>query len=386
MTRSNTLSIAIIGAGPAGLTLARLLHVNGVKTTIFEREANSEARLQGGSLDLHPDAGQRALKESNLWDQFLRHSRPEGEALVIVDASGERQIDFKGTGEQRPEIDRKVLRQMLLDSLPAEYFRWGSNVRRVEGNGTIHFEDGVQTGFDLIVGADGAWSKVRPLVSPVKPFYSGIAGVEWTFENVEEDYPEISKMVGDGSYFIYGPNKRIAAQRNGEGRIKMYACFRAPESWVADARIDLKDTEEVRELLLQTFSEIQSIHLDLIRLAKEYVARPLYMLPVEEQWDSQPGVTLVGDAAHLMTPFAGRGVNLAMCDSLDLAHAILQTMDDIPKAIKSYEKLMLERSTKEKAVTVARMNMQFADDAPRPFVESVRARIDEYMKRSANGK
>jgi 2-polyprenyl-6-methoxyphenol hydroxylase-like FAD-dependent oxidoreductase len=76
--------VAIIGAGPGGLTLARLLQQNQILCTIYESEVRRDVRNQGGTLDLHRKAGQLALKEAGLLDQFRKHARPEGECAKIL--------------------------------------------------------------------------------------------------------------------------------------------------------------------------------------------------------------------------------------------------------------------------------------------------------------
>ena len=80
-----TPKIAIIGAGPAGCLLARLLHLAGIPTTVYEGEASPNYRSQGGSLDLHTNTGLAALREAGLWDEFQKHARYDGQYMAIVD-------------------------------------------------------------------------------------------------------------------------------------------------------------------------------------------------------------------------------------------------------------------------------------------------------------
>lgn len=164
--------IAILGAGPAGLILGRLLELAKIEYTIFEREATPLARgYQGGSLDIHVDDGQLALREAGLFDAFKEHAR-YGATNVIADKDGKvfakHDEDVEANG--RPEIDRKDLRQILLTSIPEVRVQWNRKVKQVvrsdDGSMEVHFEDGhTESGFRLVVGADGAWSKARSLVS-----------------------------------------------------------------------------------------------------------------------------------------------------------------------------------------------------------------------------
>lgn len=169
--------IAIVGAGPCGLTFARLLHNAGVDYVVFERDASPEptSRYQGGTLDVHGQTGQEALRRAGLHAEFEKLARRDATTMTVQDAHGNHRGTF-GEGRDAPEIDRLQLRQILLDSLPADRIRWGKALRSVQRDGqrkqsdptglVLHFTDGsTETGFRLVVGADGAWSKLRQLVS-----------------------------------------------------------------------------------------------------------------------------------------------------------------------------------------------------------------------------
>lgn len=163
-------SIAILGGGPSGLILARLLEINDIDYVIFERDESATAVTQGGSLDIHAGSGQLALKEAGLLDEFKAYARYDA-PTIIVDKHGSVALTL-GEGDEsgRPEIDRRDLRNLLLNSIPSEKIQWGSQVQSVkrgeDGSMSIHLSDSrVFPGFKLVVGADGAWSKVRPLVN-----------------------------------------------------------------------------------------------------------------------------------------------------------------------------------------------------------------------------
>ncbi|GME34897.1 putative zeaxanthin epoxidase [Neofusicoccum parvum] len=346
--------IAIIGAGPAGLTFARILHQNGVPTTIFDKETSPDMRRAlGGILDLHQDSGQSALKKAGLYEQFIKVANYDAEDFVLADKWGKCYIDIKDVERGRPEIDRSVLRQLLLDSIPPTYIRWDHHVQRVE-EGTIYFDNGSETGFDLIVGADGAWSKVRQVLSCVPPFYSGITGIELRLRNIDTNHPELSEMIGRGSYFAFGgkEGRVLMCQRQGDRSVRVYAFQRKPEQWITDSSIDFNNPVEVRNVLLkdyQTWSPKQKRLLEVCD--DDLIPRVLYMLPVGIRWPSKQCFTLIGDAAHLMTPFAGEGVNAALHDALDLAEAIIQNRDDLAVAVACYERGKFPRSEKTQKKT-----------------------------------
>lgn len=160
--------IAIIGAGPCGLTLARLLECKGIDYVIYERDESPDSNRAGGSLDIHAETGQHALREAGLIDEFKKYARYDDTVVTIADKHGKKLFQM-GQGRDAPEIDRKDLRKILLDAVPVEKINWGHTLKSVtigeEKKPVLHFDNGVVvSGFKLVVGADGAWSKVRSVV------------------------------------------------------------------------------------------------------------------------------------------------------------------------------------------------------------------------------
>lgn len=205
------------------------------------------------------------------------------------------------TMSNRPEIDRVLLRAMLLDSLVPGSVQWGmklSRVEQVQGADNertydLHFTNGhVATGFDIIVGADGAWSKVRPLVTDAKPFYSGISGLDVKLSSANTRHPDLGKRTGGGMCLTLGPNKGILAQRNGDGAVRCYAFMRAMESWDQDSGIDFGQMETAkREFVARYFGHWDQGAKDMVLRsdADSSVVRHLFMLPLGLTWCSRPG-------------------------------------------------------------------------------------------------
>ncbi|MFI7231495.1 FAD-dependent oxidoreductase [Nonomuraea angiospora] len=354
--------IAVVGSGPGGLTFARVLHRHDYPVTILERDPAPDARPPGGTLDLHQGLGQLALDKAGLLTEFQALSRPEGQAMRILDTAGTVLRDWQPRPDEQanPEIDRGQLRDLLLGALDVQ---WGRGVTEVvpgtRDGVLVHFADGRQETFDLVVGADGAWSRVRPAVSPVTPHYTGITVVETSLDDVDTRHPDLARLIGGGSVAVYGVNRTLVAQRNSGGHVKVYARFRAPLDW--HANLDLADAEAVRSSLLALFDGWAAPVLDLLHHGTAFVHRPLYVLPVAHTWTHVFGVTLLGDAAHLMPPL-GVGANLAMLEGAELAETIATGPGDLDKAVRAFEEQMWARAGRWAKITMAGLERLVSPD------------------------
>ncbi|MFJ6783047.1 FAD-dependent oxidoreductase [Streptomyces yangpuensis] len=350
MNTPTTARIAIVGAGPGGLTCARILQKHGISATVYDQDSGPQARDQGGTLDLHEDHGQIALREAGLLDDFLRISRPEGQEMRQMDhATGTMNLHVVPEADERfkPEIDRGQLRDLLLDSLQPDTVRWGHTLHSVEGPAqgprTLRFHDGSSIEADLVIGADGAWSKVRRAVSGATPQYTGVSFLEAWFHDVSSRHPDIAELVGQGSAAVADGERGLFAQRNSGDHVRVYIIQRVDVDWITAADLTPEDTEGIRALLLDRFAAWSPRLRQMLRDNDgPYVDRPLFALPVPHVWEHSPGITLLGDAAHLMPPL-GVGVNLAMLDACELALAVAQH-DTLDAAVHAYEKTMLPRS------------------------------------------
>ncbi|MEU8611334.1 NAD(P)/FAD-dependent oxidoreductase [Actinoplanes sp. NPDC048791] len=339
--------VTIIGAGLGGLVLARVLHLHGIPATVYEGEAAPTARAQGGLLDIHDYNGQLALREAGLIDRFRSLVLEGREASRFLGRDGTvlAEQGDDGTGG-RPEILRGDLRRMLLDSLPAGSIKWGHRVSGVaalgEGRHTVTFADGTTVVTSLLVGADGAWSRVRPLLSAATPEYTGMSAVETHLFDSETRHPATAKAVGQGAMYALAPGQGLLAHRERGGTLHSYVFVTEPQSWFA--AIDFTDAAVAAARIAQKFDgwapELTALITD---SDTPPVLRPLYTLPTEHRWDRVPGVTLLGDAAHLTAP-NGEGANLAMYDGSELAKAIAARPDDIEAALNEYEQAMFSRS------------------------------------------
>lgn len=357
-------TIAIVGAGLGGLALARVLHVKGMDAVVYERESSRDARDQGGMLDIH--SGQRALREAGLIDQFHAIARGEGQDMRLLQPDGTllHQEDTPDDAPlARPEVDRADLRALLLDSLPEDAVRWGRAFESA-GDGVLRFADGSSAAYDLLVGADGANSKVRALLTDARPAHIGQTMVEVGIPDIDRTYPDLAAMVGRGNYWALGDGVSFAAQRNGDGRVRIGISFYGTaEDWFATSGIPLADPAAARARLIELLPGWHPRFAALIEACDDTVVpRSIATLPTGLTWPSAPDVTLVGDAAHLMPP-VGEGANMALLDGALLALALAAHPGDFPAAVQEYEREMFERTSAAARMSTRIQEMLSAPDA-----------------------
>ena len=339
--------VTIIGAGLGGLTLARVLHVHGIPATVHEADSSPAARTQGGMLDIHDYNGQLALEAAGLMDEFHAIVLAGRQAMRVLDRDGTVLLDEAddGTGG-RPEVMRGELRRILLDSLPADTVRWGHKAIGTralgEGRHEVTFADGTTVVTDLLVGADGAWSRVRPLLSAATPEYGGTSFVETYLFDADTRHPAAAKAVGGGSMIAPSPGREIFAHRESGDTLHAYIALSEPQDWFA--AIDFTDAATAAARIAAEFEgwapELTALITDSDTAP---VLRSHFALPAEHRWDRVPGVTLLGDAAHLAVP-NGEGANLAMLDGAELGKALAAHPDDVEAALTEFEQAMFPRS------------------------------------------
>jgi 2-polyprenyl-6-methoxyphenol hydroxylase-like FAD-dependent oxidoreductase len=369
---STMVPTTIIGAGLGGLTLARVLHVHGIAATVYEADAAEEARTQGGQLDIHDYNGQLALKAAGLFDEFGRIIHEGGQAMRVLDPRGTVLLDQPDDGSAaRPEVLRGDLRRILLGSLPDGTVQWGRKIVGVhplgDGRHQLTFAVGSTVTTSRLVGADGAWSRIRPLVSKATPEYVGTSFIETYLFDADARHPASAKAVGPGAMLALALGKGIQAHREANGVLHTYVALTKPLDWFAG--IDFANPKEARARVAAEFDgwapELTALITD---GETDPVLRKIYALPSGHRWKRVPGVTLLGDAAHLSPP-DGDGANFAMYDGAELGKAIAAHQDDFEAALTHYEQDMFVRSAKAAVEAAETFALCFADkNAPQGVI------------------
>ena len=364
-------SVTVIGAGLGGLTLACVLHRHGVPVTVYEAESSPTARTQGGLLDIHEENGQFALQAAGLFEQFLDLVQPGAQAARVLAPDGSVLLDEPddGTGK-RPEVHRGDLRRLLLDALPADAVQWGRKVTAVRGLGDgrheVAFADGTTVTTSVLVGADGAWSRVRPLLSEARPEYVGTSFVETYLFDSDTRHPDSAKAVGGGAMAATTPGKGIQAHRESDGTLHTYVALTRPLEWFA--AIDFTDPAAAAARIAAEFDGWAPQLTALITDGDTPpVLRRLHALPCGHRWEHVPGATLLGDAAHLSPP-NGEGANLAMYDGAELGRAIAAHPGDVEAALLGYEQALFPRNAETAAEAVRDFELCFGETAPHGLI------------------
>lgn len=362
--------IAIVGGGPGGLTLARLLQQAGANIKVYERDANKEVRVQGATLDLHEESGLAALEKAGLTAAFKANYRPDADRTRIVDKHTHIVFDDHINNDRkanRPEIDRGPLRKILMDSLHPDTIVWDSQFIALQpenGGWQLQFKNGSSAWADIVVAADGANSRIRPYITDIKPFYVGMTVVEGAVADAATNIPVLYDLLKGGKIFAMGDSKSLILSSKGDGSIVFYTGCNTPEEWYRDSGIDFTSNEQVLNWFHNTFTGWHSDWDDLFRKAKSFTVRPQYCMPPDQAWTALPNLTMLGDAAHLMPPYAGEGVNMAMLDALELSICLLDdTFPDAATAIAHYEKQMCTRAGDVARLTLHQTEVLHAPDA-----------------------
>lgn len=341
--------IAIIGAGPVGLTMAKLLQQEGIGVKVYERDKDSKTRVSGGPLDLHKGSGQEAMKKAGLLQSYYEMSLPMGR--TVADEQAKVLFSKKPTAENQydnPEINRNDLRKLLLNSLANDTVVWdrkSTGLEEQNGKWLLQFENGTNATADFVIGANGGMSKARTYITDAEIEYTGTVMIQGDVFEPEVNCSELYQLCDNNILMTSDKSTLLVANpKNGSSLSYGITLKNSEESQTAvKDLLDSKDRESIINFLLKRCSNWHESYKQLFRSTASFVVLKTRRIPLEKPWknDRPLPITLIGDAAHIMPPFAGQGVNTGLLDALILSgNLIANEFETIEAAIKDYEQKM----------------------------------------------
>lgn len=338
--------VAIIGGGPVGLTIARLLQQKDVNVTVYERDFDAQTRIWGGTLDLHKGSGQEALKKAGLLENYYTTAIPMG--IIFADEQGNTLHTRKPTPENQydnPEINRNQLRKILLESLTPDTVAWNrklTHLKEHNGEWLLQFENQPDATADFVIVANGGMSKARNYVTDTEIEETGSFIIQGDIPQPEINCPEMYQLCDGSRLMTSDQGSLFVANPYNNGSLTYGLIIQKPEEWDHHA-LDFQNKETVIQFLSERLPGWGRPYQEVFQATSFFVGLPTRKLPLKPWKSNRPlPITLIGDTAHLMPPFAGQGVNIGLVDALTLSENLtdsnFETLDD---AIRDYEQKMM---------------------------------------------
>jgi tetracycline resistance monooxygenase len=326
------------------------LQQEGVNVKVYERDPNEHTRIKGGTLDLLKDMGQVVFEKAGLLNAYFDNARPT--ARRIADIHGN--IIQTIPSSNNPEIDRNDLKRILSQSLQPETIVWGRKLLLMEEQNKrylLHFENGISEFADLVVGANGIMSGLRKQMTDIPAKYTGTIAITGEVLDYRSYCPNFKKVCGDDKIIAKDEHNFFLSQPKAKNELYYYLCFRQPESWLKDNTLNSHDNKQINDFLNSRCCNWNIAYKELFAATNNFTMLPLYQVPLEN-WRPHKNITLIGDAAHGMPPYAGVGVNTGLLDASHLAENLTSgKFANIQDAINDYEKNMFEYASEAQQQT-----------------------------------
>jgi 2-polyprenyl-6-methoxyphenol hydroxylase-like FAD-dependent oxidoreductase len=279
-------TVAIIGAGPVGLTLARLLQQRGVAVTVYERDANAQARIWGGTLDLEEATGQQALHQAGLLAHYFAVAKPMGR--VIADEQG-KVLFSTAPNAVNPEINRNGLRKILLASLASDTVVWDrqlTDLAAQQGHWVLRFDRQTEAVADVVIGANGGLSSVRPYVTDAEVATTGTFIIQGEVKEPVRTCPDVYRLCGGTNHILVTAHQGISLVVNPDnnGTMAYGVTFKQLADWQAGPGLNFGDPAGVGDFLGGMFTQWSEVYQQLFRATSVFVGLPTRLLSVAIPW------------------------------------------------------------------------------------------------------